>query len=168
MAKTKSTKKAARKAAPARKAARKSAAKKKAAPKARVRASAAPPLKVGAVRGADRRDLVGGVILDIGRAGNGRIKRMIYPAGFRWSRDMQPIVGTEYCMHAHVGFLVQGEIHVHYADGCVEKHKAPQIVAVAPGHDGRVVGNVPAVMIEFDFEKDTAEKFGMPSEHRHD
>lgn len=133
-----------------------------------MRASSGVPPRAAKVRGAERRDLVGGVILDIGKAGSGRVKRMIYPPGFRWSRDMQPIVGTEYCQHAHVGFLTEGEIHVHYADGCVEKYKAPQIVAVAPGHDGRVVGNAPAVMIEFDFEGQTIERFGMPSAHTHD
>src|SRR5271167_3848657 len=70
------------------------------------------------VRGADRRE-VGGVLLEIGPAGAGRVKRLVYPAGFRWSTDMKPIVGTELCMHAHVGFLAQGQIHVQYADGCV-------------------------------------------------
>jgi hypothetical protein len=33
---------------------------------------------------------------------------------------------------------------------------------VPPGHDGWVVGNEPAVLIEFDFEGKTAEKFGIP------
>src|SRR5262249_17935933 len=94
----------------------------------------------GSVKGAESRR-VGNVRLDVGRAGAGRVKRMIYPTGFRWSKDMKPIVGTDLCMHAHVGFLARGEIHVEYADGCVVEHKAPQIVAIDPGHDGWVVGN---------------------------
>lgn len=114
-----------------------------------------------------RRD-IGGVRLEVGRAGNGRVKRMIYPPGFKWSTDMREHVGTEYCMHAHVGFLVSGRIDVVYADGCVEVYEGPQIVAVAPGHDGHVVGNVPAVLIEFDFEGDTIERFGMPTAHTHE
>jgi len=40
-------------------------------------------------------------------------------------------------------------------------------VAIEPGHDGWVVGNEPAVMIEFDFESETARRFGMPDAHRH-
>jgi hypothetical protein len=119
------------------------------------------------VRGADRRSDVGGVRLDVGRAGEGRVKRMIYPPGFKWSTDIRPHVGTEYCMHAHVGFLVSGRIDVTYADGCVEVYEAPHIVAVAPGHDGHVVGDEPAVLIEFDFEGDTVRRFGMPSAHTH-
>jgi hypothetical protein len=118
------------------------------------------------ITGTDRRD-VGHVRLDIGRAGQARVKRMIYPAGFRWSKDMKSVVGTDLCMHAHVGFLARGEIHIEYADGCVVEHKAPQIVAIEPGHDGWVVGKESVVLIEFDFEGDTVRRLGMPEVHRH-
>ena len=90
------------------------------------------------------------MLLEVGKAGAARVKRMVYPAGFRWSVDMKPVVGTEWCMHAHVGFLVHGEIHIEYPDGCVIEHRAPQIIAIEPGHDGWVVGKEPVVMIEFD------------------
>jgi hypothetical protein len=111
---------------------------------------------------------VGHVQLEVGRAGAARVKRMIYPAGFRWSVDMKPVVGTDLCMHAHVGFLARGRLHVEYADGCTLEYKAPQIVAIDPGHDGWVVGDEPAVLIEFDFEGDTVSRLGMPATHRHD
>ena len=127
--------------------------------------TASDPL-LARVKGAERRE-IGGVKLEVGRAGAARVKRMIYPPGFRWSRDMKPITGTDLCMHAHVGFLARGEIHIEYADGCIVEHKAPQIVAIDPGHDGWVVGNEPAVMIEIDFERDTANRLGMPDAHRH-
>jgi hypothetical protein len=118
------------------------------------------------VKGATHR-YVGHVRLDVGRAGAARVKRMIYPPGFHWSKDMKPVVGTDLCMHAHAGFLARGEIHIEYADGCVIEHKAPQIVSIEPGHDGWVVGNEPVVMIEFDFEGDTINRLGMPDAHRH-
>jgi hypothetical protein len=119
-----------------------------------------------AVRGAEHR-YVGHVRLDVGRAGAARVKRMIYPPGFHWAKDMKPITGTELCMHAHVGFLAKGEIHIEYADGCIVEHKAPQIIAIDPGHDGWVVGKEPVVMIEFDFEGDTVSRLGMPAAHQH-
>jgi hypothetical protein len=118
------------------------------------------------LKNADRRE-VGGVQLEVARAGAARVKRMIYPAGFRWSRNMKPIVGTDLCMHAHVGFLARGRIHIEYADGCIVEHTAPQVVAIEPGHDGWVVGREPAVLIEFDFEGDTVERLGMPAQHQH-
>ena len=130
------------------------------------RRSKASDALLAAVKGADRRN-IGHVQLDVGRAGTARVKRMIYPAGFRWSVDMKPVVGTDLCMHAHVGFLARGEIHITYADGCVVEYEAPQVVAIDPGHDGWVVGNEPVVLIEFDFEGDTVRRLGMPDVHRH-
>jgi hypothetical protein len=118
------------------------------------------------VNGAERKD-IGGVRLEVGRAGAARVKRMIYPPGFRWSVHMKPAVGTDFCMHAHVGFLAHGRIHIEYPDGCVVEHDAPHIVAIEPGHDGWVVGQEPAVLIEFDFERDTIDRLGMPDSHRH-
>jgi len=119
------------------------------------------------LKGAERRE-IGGVRLEVGRAGAARVKRMIYPAGFRWSVHMKPVVGTDLCMHAHVGFLAQGRVHIEYPDGCVVEFRAPQIVSIEPGHDGWVVGNEPAVLIEFDFEGDTVGRLEMPASHRHE
>src|SRR6185312_2420688 len=101
---------------------------------------------------------IGEVRLDVVRTGGCRVKRLIYPVGFRWSKDMKPITGTELCMHAHVGFLASGQVHIQYADGCTREFRAPQVVAVEPGHDGWVVGDEPAVMVEFDFERDTVSR----------
>jgi hypothetical protein len=164
-------KKAARKSA---RPARTTAARK--TPKRRVTKSRRPAAKrtrprttdvlLRPLNGVDRR-VVAGVTLEIGRTGDARVKRVIYPPGFRWSEDMKPITGTSLCMHAHVGFLVRGEIHIEYADGCIAEFKAPQIVAIDPGHDGWVVGAEPAVLIEFDFEQETIGRLGMPAAHRH-
>jgi hypothetical protein len=109
---------------------------------------------------------VGGVQIDIARAGNVRVKRMIYTPGFNWNADLKAVVGTDLCMHAHVGFMAHGQINVRFADGCVVEYTAPQFVAVEPGHQGWVVGDEPAVLIEFDFEGDTVSRLGVPA-HRH-
>ncbi|MCA1584008.1 MAG: hypothetical protein LC791_04280 [Acidobacteria bacterium] len=114
---------------------------------------------------AERRE-VGGVTLDIVRTGASRVKRVVYPAGFRWSTHMKPIVGGDRCMHTHVGFLARGSVHVEYEDGCTLELTAPQVMAVEPGHDAWVVGQEPAVLIEIDFEGDSVERLGMPARHR--
>src|SRR5437868_3251104 len=118
------------------------------------------------MQGCESRE-IGGVQIDAVRAGASRVKRVIYQPGFRWSTDMKAIVGTPLCMHAHVGFLVRGQIHIEYADGCKLEFAAPQAVVIEPGHDGWVVGDEPAVLIEVDFEGETARRFGMPESHRH-
>jgi hypothetical protein len=110
--------------------------------------------------------ILGGVRLDIVRTGNARVKRSIYPVGFHWAKDIKPRVGTETCMHAHVGFLARGRIHMTFPDGCTLDFTAPQVVVIEAGHDGRVVGDEPAVLIEFDFEGQTAQRIGIPDKHK--
>ena len=154
------------------KAGRRKAGSQAARPKARTKAGRtktgpkAFDALLAPVKGATRRN-IGHVQLEVGRAGAARVKRMIYPPGFHWAADMKPVTGTDLCMHAHVGFLARGEIHIEYADGCIVEHKAPQIVAIEPGHDGWVVGKEPVVLIEFDFAGDTINRLGMPDAHRH-
>ena len=119
---------------------------------------------LGPMKGATHRE-VGGVHVDVVPTGNARVKRIVYPVGFRWSKNLKDIVGTPLCMHAHVGFLASGQINIQYADGAMEAFVAPQAVAIAPGHDGWVVGDEPAILIEFDFEGETVERMGLASRH---
>ena len=116
---------------------------------------------------ADERHHLGGVQVDIARAGNVRVKRMIYPPGFQWATHLSAVMGSKLCMHADVGFMARGQVNVRFADGCVVEYKAPQFVAVEPGHEGWVVGDEPAVLIEFDFAGDTVERLALPQVHRH-
>jgi len=109
---------------------------------------------------------IGTVEIDVQRTGAARVKRVVYPPGFRWSKHMKPVTGTDRCMHAHVGFIAHGRIHMEYPDGSVVEFEAPQIVAIEPGHDGWVVGREPAVLIEFDFERDTVARLAMPETHQ--
>ncbi len=118
------------------------------------------------VEGAEHRE-IGGVQVDIFRAGNGRMKRIVYPPGFRWSTHMKPVVRTESCMHTHVGFLARGHIQGVYDDGCTYEVIAPQFAVVEAGHDAWVVGDEPAVFIQWDSEEGTARRFGLPPEHGH-
>jgi hypothetical protein len=121
---------------------------------------------VAPIEGAESRE-VAGVRVDVLPAGNGRVKRAIYPPGFRWTERMRDVVGTELCMHAHVGFLAQGAIAGRFPDGCEFAYTAPAVVVLEPGHDAWVEGDEEAVLIQFDAAGDTVERFGLPPEHRH-
>jgi len=121
---------------------------------------------LGVVKGAEHQE-VGGAQIDIVRTGSVRVGRFVYPAGFRWSTDMKPVVGTELCRHAHVGFLARGRIQGRYADGCSFDYEAPAVVSLEAGHDAWVVGDEAAVLVHFDAEADTARRFGLADEHRH-
>jgi hypothetical protein len=119
------------------------------------------------IPGAERRDIGGADIAQV-RAGDARVRRAIYPAGFRWSRHVKALAGTDRCMHAHVGFLARGRIHGAYADGCRFEYTAPQVVVIEPDHDAWVEGDEPAVLIEFDFERATVGRLGLPARHVHE
>jgi len=125
-----------------------------------------PETLLAPIPGAEHRE-VGGIQLDIVKAEACRVKRMIYPPGYRWSTHMKPVAHTDLCMHAHIGFLAQGRFHVEYADGCVVEMVAPQVIDITPGHDAWVEGDETAVVIEFDFERNTVERLGMPDHHEH-
>ena len=114
-----------------------------------------------------KRTSVGGVTIDEVPAGVGRVKRVTYPPGWRWRTHMQPVTGTEWCTHAHVGFIAQGAIAVEYSDGCTTEYRAPTFVVVEPGHDGWVLGDDDVVLIQVDCGTETAERLGLAGEHRH-
>ena len=110
---------------------------------------------------------VGGLDIDEITAGDVRVKRVVYPPGWRWSTSMKDVTGTDRCMHAHVGFLAQGAMVVEFADGCTEEFRAPAFVVVEPGHDGWVVSDDPAVLMQVDGGPGTVERFGLLGKHAH-
>jgi hypothetical protein len=125
----------------------------------------ADPL-VAAVVGAEHQEFAG-MQIDVTQVGNARVKRIVYPPGARWSVDIKPLVGGERCQHAHVGFLAAGRLQGDYGDGCGFDFTAPAAVAIEPGHDAWVVGDEPTVLIQVDFEQETARRFGLPERHGH-
>jgi hypothetical protein len=110
---------------------------------------------------------LGNLEVDVAPAGRGRIKRLVYPPGFRWSTHIKPLVKTERCMHAHVGYLAQGRIGGQYGDGCRFELVAPQVVVIEGDHDAWVEGDEHAVLIQFDAVQDTAKMFGLADRHSH-
>jgi hypothetical protein len=113
-------------------------------------------------------EVFAGIEVDAVSVGAARVKRLIYQPGSRWSVDVKPLVGTESCMHAHVGFLAKGHLRGEYADGCGFDFRAPFIVVIEPGHDAWVVGDEPAVLIQFDFSSATTAALGLPPQHVHE
>ena len=110
---------------------------------------------------------VGGLRIDEMPAGAARVKRVIYPPGWRWRDHMPAVTGTDWCRHAHVGFLVQGAMVVRYEDGCEVSYTSPTPVVIDPGHDGWVVGDQACVLVQVDCGPDTVNRFGLRDAHAH-
>ncbi|MEZ5322833.1 MAG: hypothetical protein R2698_12310 [Microthrixaceae bacterium] len=124
------------------------------------------PHLLAPIGGAEQQTFAGCQI-DIVPAGNGRLKRIVYPVGHRWSDAIRPLVGTELCRHHHVGYLAAGTLVFEYEDGCRSTYEAPVAVDVRPGHDAYVVGDEPAVLVQVDFGPSTESVLGLPAAHLH-
>ncbi len=80
---------------------------------------------------------------------------------------MKAIVGTDNCMHASRG-LSRSRANSHPVFRWLHSEfVAPQVVSIDPGHDAWVMGDEPAVLIEFDFERETSDRLGVPKSHEH-
>ena len=112
------------------------------------------------------RTAIGGLVVDELTAGTGRVKRVIYPPGWVWRQHMQPVTGTEWCEHVHVGFIAQGTMAVEFDDGCTEEYQAPALLVTEAGHAGWVVGDEAVVLIQVDCGADTEAVFGL-GDHSH-
>jgi uncharacterized cupin superfamily protein len=79
----------------------------------------------------------------------GTVGRLILEPGWRWSEDVKPIAGTEWCTAPHFQYLVSGRLHIKMADG-TEFELGPGDVSNLPAnHDAWVVGNEAAVLVDW-------------------
>jgi hypothetical protein len=87
--------------------------------------------------------------LELIKIGVATIGRAIFEPGWRWSTSVQPIVKTKSCEAPHFQYHVSGTLKILMDDGTeIECH--PGDVSLLPsGHDAWVVGNEPAVVVDF-------------------
>jgi len=88
------------------------------------------------------------------------IGRFVLRPGWRWSKDVAPITGTRSCQHRHVGYTISGSLEVRMDDGTVLVIGPGDAYEIPPGHDARVVGEVPWDSVEFT----SAHAFGLSPE----
>jgi hypothetical protein len=89
------------------------------------------------------------VTIEIVKIGGGEIGRYTFRPGWRWSEHVRPIVGGDACQVDHLGYVLSGRLGVLGADGETREIGAGEAYRIAPGHDGWVVGDEPAVAVEF-------------------
>ena len=77
------------------------------------------------------------------------VARIVQYPGWRWSTDMRPIAGTEWCETRHVGYNQSGRQAVRLRDGTVIEYGPGDVYDIPAGHDGWTVGDEPCVQIEW-------------------
>ena len=78
------------------------------------------------------------------------IGRATYEPGWKWSVDVSPLSGTDFCNVEHLGMVVSGSATVAFKDGEVHTMKKGDIFYVPPlPHDSWVVGKTEYVSLHF-------------------
>lgn len=82
---------------------------------------------------------IGGVI--VGRA--------IFQPGWRWSTSIQPIAKTKSCEAPHFQYHVAGVMKIQMDDGTQLECHPGDISLLPSGHDAWVIGDEPAIVVDF-------------------
>jgi class 3 adenylate cyclase len=77
------------------------------------------------------------------------VGRFRHEPGWRWSVDVAPIVGGQWCQLRHVGYVVGGRLHVMTEDGTTLEIGPGEAYEIPAGHDAWVVGDDEWDSVEF-------------------
>lgn len=86
---------------------------------------------------------------EIVELGDLTVGRLVSQPGWRWSNDVRPRVGGEWCQARHVGFIVSGRLGIEFMDGSRLEFGPGDVFDVPPGHDGFTIGDEPCVQVEW-------------------
>jgi len=86
---------------------------------------------------------------EILKMGGSDIGRLIFQPGWRWSKDVKPIAGTDSCTAPHFQYHVSGRLAVRMDDGSEFVAQAGDVTSLPSGHDAWVVGDEPVVVVDW-------------------
>jgi hypothetical protein len=87
--------------------------------------------------------------LELIKVGGATIGRATLEPGWKWSTSVQPLVKTKSCEAPHFQYHIAGTLMVVLDDGTKLECKAGDVSLLPIGHDAWVVGNEPAVVVDF-------------------
>lgn len=87
--------------------------------------------------------------MEIVWVGGTTVVRATFEPGFRWSDVLRAKAGTDLCQLNHTGFVVSGRLGFQLEGEEEVVLSAGDVFAVPPGHDTWVVGDEPAVILDF-------------------
>ena len=83
------------------------------------------------------------------RIGDGEVGRLAFEPGWRWSNDVKPIARTRSCEAPHFQYHVSGRLAIRMDDGTEIIAGPGDITSLPSGHDAWVVGDEPAVVVDW-------------------
>jgi hypothetical protein len=87
--------------------------------------------------------------LELVKIGGATVGRCVFQPGWKWSTSVQPIVKTQSCEAPHFQYHVSGVLRIRMDDGAEFDCRPGDVSLLPSGHDAWVIGNEPAVVVDF-------------------
>jgi quercetin dioxygenase-like cupin family protein len=84
------------------------------------------------------------------------VGRYTFEPGWRWSETVKLVAKTDSCEVDHVGYVLQGRLHVRHDDGSEAEVGPGDVYHINPKHDAWVVGQEKFLAVEFQGAADYA------------
>jgi hypothetical protein len=87
--------------------------------------------------------------LELVKIGGATVGRAIFEPGWRWATSVQPLVRSKSCEAPHFQYHVSGILKVVMDDGTEFECQPGDVSLLPSGHDAWVVGDQPAIVVDF-------------------
>jgi class 3 adenylate cyclase len=77
------------------------------------------------------------------------VAHTVLEPGWRWSHDVRPAVGGEWCQARHIGTVLSGSFAVEFPDGSRTELRVGDVYDIPPEHDGFTLGDAACTLIEW-------------------
>jgi mannose-6-phosphate isomerase-like protein (cupin superfamily) len=88
--------------------------------------------------------------VELVKIGGMTVGRATLQPGWRWSESVKPIAKTDSCESSHFIYQLSGTVRIRMDDGTEFDCRAGDVCLIPPGHEGWVVGNEPAIGVDFE------------------
>ncbi len=87
--------------------------------------------------------------VELVNVGGAMIGRAVFEPGWRWATSVQPLAKTNSCEAPHFQYHVSGMLRIKMDDGSEFDCKPGDVSLLPSGHDAWVIGNEPAIVVDF-------------------
>jgi hypothetical protein len=87
--------------------------------------------------------------VELVKIGGAMVGRATFEPGWKWSTSVKPLAKTKSCEAPHFQYQLSGTLHIVMDDGTEFDSRAGDVTLLPVGHDAWVVGNEPAVFVDF-------------------